>query len=416
MLLRTCDARALCVVALVVATGGHARAKTISLDEAVRRATQENPVLQESASDVELAEGGLLTARTYVHNPELGVSLGPAFGSGETFLDWAVSLGQVIELGGKRSSRVAAAEARRGGAAAKLAWNRWLVEAGVRRAYFLGLVARARVEAAKEAEAVAGEIKKAAQERLRLGAATQLEVNVAIADEGKAVRERLEVENRYQASMVDLGVAIGAPANELFEPQGNPSTFPELPWSEDDFVASALAVRPDLTASRSERQAAAADLDLAGAEAIPNLSLVISYGQSREPGAIVDTVLFGISLPIPLWNRNQGGRQSARAGLKRAQIAEVAARRDAERAARGAHRIYGKAREAVLAFDKTVVEKLGENLDLARKSYLAGKIGLVEFNVLRKGLVEARTAYLDALTSAVDARFVVETAAGKPVE
>jgi cobalt-zinc-cadmium efflux system outer membrane protein len=416
MLLRTRDARALCVVALVAASSVQARATTISLDEAVRRAKQENPVVQESASDVELAEGGLLAARTYPHNPELGVSLGPAFGGGETFLDWEVSLGQIIELGGKRSYRVAGAEARRGGAGAKLAWNRWLVEAGVRRAYFLGLVARARVETAKEAEAVAGEIKKAAQERLRLGAATQLEVNVAIADEGKAVRERLEAENRYQASLVDLGAAIGAPANDWLEPEGAPSTFPELSWSEDDFVAGALAFRPDLAASRSERQAAAADLDLAGAEAVPDLSLVISYGQSHEPGLVVDSVLVGVSLPIPLWNRNQGGGQSAQAGLKRAQIAEGAARRDAERDARGAHRMYRKAREAVLAFDKNVVEKLGENLDLARESYLAGKIGLVEFNVLRKGLVEARTAYLDALTSAVDARFVVETAAGKPVE
>ena len=68
------------------------------------------------------------------------------------------------------------------------------------------------------------------------------------------------------------------------------------------------------------------------------------------------------------------------------------------------------------AFDRGVVDKLSENLALARESLRAGKIGLLEFNVVRRDLVETRRAFLDAMSEVVEARAALDAAAGGPWE
>jgi cobalt-zinc-cadmium efflux system outer membrane protein len=62
------------------------------------------------------------------------------------------------------------------------------------------------------------------------------------------------------------------------------------------------------------------------------------------------------------------------------------------------------------------VDRLGENLALARQALAAGKIGLLEFSIVRRDLVETRLAYLDALAEAVTARAALVAAIGAEVE
>ena len=102
--------------------------------------------------------------------------------------------------------------------------------------------------------------------------------------------------------------------------------------------------------------------------------------------------------------------------VQKASLAERAARREAERGARTAYGNYKLAQQAVLAFDRDVVEKLAENLDLADESFQIGNIDLFEFNITRRDLVETRRAYLDAVTELIEARYVLEVAAGATVD
>ncbi len=406
--------RGLIVAVFVTAMAAPASAKEITLDEALSLAAKQNPDLQIGAADVQVSEGELLGARTIPNNPELGFDLGPTFAGGETTHEWNVSLSQTIELGGKRSKRVAAARARVDGAGLRVLWTRLLVELRVRRAYSLAVVARSLLAAAGEGEAVAGELKAAAQERLRLGGGTQLEVNTATAVAGRAKSDRLTAEREYREARAELAAAIGAPGGADYEPAGDLPEYEVPAVSEDDFVTKAIASRPDLAAVRQDREAAEADLALAKALAVPDASIGAIYGHSGVDEA--DTVLVGLSITLPFWNRNQGGKASARAASTRAKIVEDSARREADREARTAYRNYLAARDAVLAFDRDVVDKLGENLELARESFRAGKIGLLEFNVVRRDLVETRFAYLDAVAALVEAEYALKLAAGGAME
>lgn len=401
------------VVVLVTASATGARAsQTITLDEALRRADQEHPDIQAGGAGVAVAQGELLTARTRPYNPEVGAAAGPAFGGGSTILDFEVSVSQTVELGGKLARRVAVAEARRDVTRARLEAVRQTVASRVRRAFFLALVARDRLETTTRGEAFAEELKAAAEERLRVGAGTRLEANVASAAAGRARRERLDAERRYAAAGVEIAAAIGAPAQADFEPEGELERFPALGTSEAELVARALGQRAELAAAGYDRTAARAELALANSLAIPDIRLSASYGRAED----FDVAFFGVSVPVPLWNRHQGGRASAAAGVRRAIIIEESARREVERQVRLAYRSYLKAREAVQGFGREVVERIRENLDLARESFRSGKIGLLDLNIVRRELVETRLAYLDAQAEAIEAWFGLEAAVGARVE
>ena len=397
---------------VIVTCSAAAHAEQISLDAAVQRAITAHPDLGLAAADVSIGEGNLVTAKTRPFNPELAFTATPLRVGGLTLTDYEVSLGQVFELGGKRAHRAEVAEGDLAAARSRHDWTRRTVVLRVRRAYYMAAIARAIVQTATDAQRAADEARAATEERLNQKAGTQLEVNVASADAGRAKRALLDAERAYTAARAELGAAIGAKPEEDLEPidEAPPPAEPRL--DEDTLVARALSARSDLQAIRHERDAAKAGVDLAAADAIPNVGVSVGFTREREPDLTFDMFSIGLSIPIPLFDRKQGERAVARATLRKAVVEEKASRWQAERDIRTAFRSYRKAREAVLAFDLDVVGKLDENLKLAKESFQTGKIGLLEFNVVRRSLVDTRTSYLEARREAVDAQIALELAAG----
>lgn len=393
-----------------------AAAQQISLDEALQGALERHPDLRVAEAELKAAEGEVRGARTYPFNPEVSASGGRETNPGDSDRGSAyeLSLDQTLELG-KRGPRIAAAEARLAAARARVDQVRVTVLAAARRAYFLAVVENDRLATVREAEAVADELRDFAAERLRLGAGTQLESNVAAAAAGRARSDRLTAQRRRRVALTELATAIGAPASELPEPVGPFLPLPP-PGTLEEFVQRALNTRPDLRAIRQERLAAASDLTLAKRLGIPDPTFGIRWGRANHPplegSPQENTLLFGLTLPLPLFNRNQGGVAVARALESRQGVLEQAQQLNVEREARAAYESYRIAQEAALGFDKDVIDRLDENLGLARESLRAGKISLLEFNVVRRDLVDTRLGYLDALADLVEARAALELASG----
>jgi cobalt-zinc-cadmium efflux system outer membrane protein len=254
--------------------------------------------------------------------------------------------------------------------AGRYAWTRLGVAARVRRAYGLAIVARQRVLSSREAEAIASELKAAAEERLRLGAGTLLELNVATAAAGRARAERLSAELGLQEAQIALGAAVGDPRRVELEPaEDRLPAFAAIPEDENTFVAQALAARPDLAAAAREAQAAQAGLRVADSEAIPNLTLGLTQGREG-----LDDSRSTIRVRSTMFNRNQGPRAAAARHLYRSSVRRMRCRavtREAQR--RTAATLRGRPSR----LRRGVVEKLGENISrLCSRS--GGKIGLLE--------------------------------------
>ncbi len=98
---------------------------------------------------------------------------------------------------------------------------------------------------------------------------------------------------------------MGTAAAYWLEPADAPlPDFGPPALAEDELVARALARRGDVAAR--ERVGAEADAALAGSQAIPDVALSAAYGRDAIDRA--NTLLFGLAIPIPVFNRNQGVR------------------------------------------------------------------------------------------------------------
>ncbi len=383
--------------------------RQISLTEALRRAAELNPEARIAGVDAVAAQRLARAARLWAYNPEFDVGLGRLGGADSSRASYEFGIAQRFELGGKRGSRIAAADRRLVAAQSRQVRRRDEVAAQVTRVFLLAQVARMRLETAREAEQVAGQLKTAAEERLRLGAGTQLEVNVAAAAASRERRARLLSEQGYASAVIELAATIGLPGAERPEPAGDLSLPPPEDRPEAELVAIALDHRPDLRASIAEREASAADLRRARAFRWPDPALLATTG--REESRLLR---FSLSFSLPLLNQAQTERAEAAGFLDRALIVEDAHRRQVEREVRDAFQAYRRAREAYDAFDREVVERMSENLRLAEESFRAGKIGLLIFSTVRRDLVEARLSYLDAIAELVDWRTALALAVGEP--
>lgn len=398
---------------LILLSAVVAHARPITLQQALAL-VEDSPELGLAAASVDEARGNLEQAAKYAFNPAVGVTVGPARGAGGgTLYDFEIGLSQAIELGGKWSARKRVAHAEREAATEVVAATRNVLRAEVRRAFELALVVQSRVAVTTENEGAARHFQDAARERLQAGAATQTDVNVAVAILGRAIAAKKTAERDLLLARQALGEALGINGADL-EPTGPLPTFSASPTNEDAMVTEAIGARRDLVAADRMKVARAADVDLAEALATPDPELSVAWARSQVDGT--NAIVVGIRLELPLWNRNQGNRHAARALRERASVEAKALRIGIERETRFAVRRLRAATEAVSAFDQQVVGTLAENLTLARDSLAAGKLGLLELNNVRRDLVDSQLTYLDAIGEAVEARAALETALGRSLE
>lgn len=397
-------AAAIQLLAAFCASAAHA--DMITLEDALRRAAN-HPSIEASNADVDVARGDELSARTYLYNPELGVSAGPRFAASQS-VDVDVSLSQTFELGGKRDARVAVASAGLRQIQAERTHRLQVVKWSVQAAFGRAVVARNRVSSTAESEAVATELADLARARLEAGSSDRLSVNQAIAEVGRATRERLLAEHAYEQACYELSSAVGVAGGVKLEPGGEDVARPAPASSADAAVESAIRGRFDLAAVREHTNEARANARLQKSLAVPDLTagVVFAREESSEIGLVT------LSIPLPLWNRNQGGRAAAAAATRRSVALQDLASAEVARQVRIAYDRWVKAKAAVEAFDQQALGTLRENLDLTRESFESGKLSLVEYTLLRRSFVEVQLDQLDAVATEIDAYYALRMSLG----
>lgn len=400
--------------ASILLISGHVAAAPITLDQAVQRAVG-RPLVAMAGKSAEAARHEADQASLSAYNPEVTVGAGPRFVGDERWIALQIGLGHTIQLGGKRSARRAVADARIEVVDAERFAASLIARAETWRAFQLALVFRERVTMAKEAEQVSIQVEEATRERQKVGFGTQLELNLTTAEVGRARHDRLDAERKYDAAVAELASAIGARATETFEPNGMLAPTPALTGDTEALIARAIRERPEARLALASSKVARAEIRVADADAIPDLTLGVSYSYERDPDVTAQTVLATASIGLPLLNRNQGKRRAVRSLANRAEIEGAWTTTEIEREIRVAVSGYQRAREAVLGFDKEVNERLHENLELARASYTSGKIDYFQFNVVRRELLASRNAYLDAFEETIEAWSAVQQATGGEV-
>ncbi|TMB21386.1 MAG: TolC family protein [Deltaproteobacteria bacterium] len=383
---------ALATTVVLVLAAAAAGADLLSLEEALARARIASPALRAAEADLDAARGRLAQARLFPANPVLSGELARHTAPGEEQLDRGVALAQEIEVGGQRGLRVGAATYDVAHAEHTFADRRRLVEGEVRRAFFaVAAVERHRVLAA-EGVALADRIADTARRRARAGDVGALDVRLAEVETARAAQTLAAADSERAVALAHLAAALGAPPDEAIGVIAEDQEHAALP-SEQTLFERALATRPDLVAAREERARLAAEAQLVHRRGlVPNPVL---RGFYREE--LLDERIVGgeVSIPLPVWNREQG--------------TEAALRAQAAGAAAEVNRLVGEiprqvhvaiVRRAVAAEawaryrDAALPAASHARADIER-AFAAGYLGLPEVLVQQDRLLQVQGAAID---------------------
>jgi cobalt-zinc-cadmium efflux system outer membrane protein len=118
-----------------------------------------------------------------------------------------------------------------------------------------------------------------------------------------------------QTAVRNLALLIGAPADATLLATG-PLLLDPVPGSLEELSRRARSDRPDLKAADAAIETARAARALVAADRfVPSVTLSASYGEALDFDSRSRLALFGISLPLPFWNRREGDLEAARAEI-----------------------------------------------------------------------------------------------------
>lgn len=393
--------RRLSSLLLVVLAGVALAAPPLTEAEALRLGLAQPELAELSRARAEAAAADAIEAALWP-NPNLELSRERTAATRET----AWRLAQPIDLSGRRGKRQEAADHRIAASAADtLAWRQ---ERGteLRRAFHDTLrlqeaqhATAAWVERFARINEIVGRLARGGEvsgydrrrlERERQGAAARLA-------ELRAARER---------SGARLAALIGHAADaELAGP-----LLPALPEPVPSLQAR-LGQRPDLAALAARAQAADAD-SMAARNNLPELTLGVG-GKRVDDGALrTNGTLVSLSIPLPLFDRQQGaaGRATAQAAAARAEHA--LARRRVEGELLGLHRQATQLIAAAERYRREAVSASAELLRIAETAYRAGESTVLELLGAHRGALEAETTALDLEWKAREARIELDQLTG----
>ncbi len=400
------------LAAIVLAATTSAAPSELTLGEAYRRAREAAGAIRAGEARVEEARGRLVTAGALRDNPSLDAAVGwrqPVSGAPEPSSRTDIDLGiaQTFELGGKREGRVRAATAAvdRELASSADVTRRLLRDVGTQ--FYEAARARERSRFASASEGAAEELLRVARVRLQHGDVAALDVNLAETVLARARASRISLGAAQAAAVALLKGLLMLPPEADVAPMAQVDLDVLAPEVPAPTWADVLAGRPDLRALEAEAREAEAEIKIADALRWPDATPSVRY--SRDEGTPI--AWGGVTITLPLWNHGTGERQTSEARLRRAQVELETTRAGIEAELRAAYGSY-VARRAAAQSLVAVVGTLDESLDLARRSYESGQIGLGDLLVVRRETLEARAEAIDLLFGAAAARVELEAAMG----
>jgi len=391
--------------------------RTLSLDQAVEIALRSHAGVEDAEAGVE-ARAGALRQAALSPNPIFSVqtenwrfSGTPGFTPGRD-LDIFVFATQKFETGGKKKRRVETAEAQSRIAELERERVKWRIRQRVKRAYWQALAAERRVELLSESVRNSQELVRYHRVRFDLGAAAEADLIKVRVEEEKAAMKRanasLEAEQARIALLSAMGLGGGnADFQLVLEPLAEPAST-NLAQRPERWLRTALEQRPAVLIQQARVEQALAAVELQKAQSVPDVSPY--FGYKRTAG--FDTLIGGVSIALPVRDRNQGAIAEARAEAERerARLRAVQAQVRAEVAAAWA--ALERRADMLAALKTGMVERARETHQIALRAYEQDAAGLLAVLDAQRSRNEAEVLYEQIRFGYQLSRVELETAAG----
>ncbi|MGY2162522.1 TolC family protein [Pseudomonas tolaasii] len=382
------------------AVASAAQAQTLTLDSALQAAIANNPDLAAAQWDIDIARGGRQQAGL-IPNPVASVDVEDTRRDSRTT---SIKLSQALELGGKRGARIEVAERAQDAAALTLEQRRNALRADVIAGFYGALRAQERLELAQRSLALAERGLVVAKGRVTAGKASPVEATRA---QVQLSEIRLEF-NRAQIGLSDayrsLAASTGSAAPDFQSVAAQRQSSPPLPATAQ--LLARLEQTPELRLAELQIQQSEASVGLEKAQRIPDLD--VSIGSQYDAGVRERVNLVGVSMPIPLFNRNQGNVLAASRRADQARDVRNATELRLRTETRQALDLWQTANTEVQAFNQQILPAAQSAVDSATRGFEMGKFNFLDVLDAQRTLIAARTQYLAATAQATDAWVRIE--------
>jgi len=395
-----------------------AEPKPISIEALVNETLAANPEIQFYESEIGAAKGERKAAGAWA-NPELSTEVGRKRVRGDISGEgaaWAVSVQQSFEWPGRVSLRKAIADRQVQLAELGLEQFRASLGAEVRKRAFLLHSAQTRADAAREVSTRGEELVATLVQREPAGVAPLLETRAIEASVIKLRREASEAAHEAQSALFELNQLRGRPISTPVA-----ITAPSLDLAELAPLSQLLhrAGRKNFTLRQREMELIQQGFKVRLSENEAWPTITAGPQVSQEHAGERETVAgVGISIPLPLWNRNGGNIDAARAREIQAQTALQVAQREIERKIREQVAAYELHRKEMARWNPKVVEQLREAAALADRHYRLGAVPLATYLEVQSSYLEALqviyATQADALTAFAEVQLLTGTKHSKP--
>ena len=385
----------------------------LSMESAVQLLLRANQALGAARFEVESSKGDLETAGL-ISNPQLSVN-GSYVGLLKHPVDYnstqtAARIDETFELGGKRGYRIETGKHSVAESENEFLDAKHRLVDDFRETFLSAAFAEQEYLLAQENSEISSKLKDAAAKRSKAGDIGEQEFIEIRLEDIKVEQSLSDAEQMVDDSFSKIRKALNLdPSLPLKVDFDFVPDFPLPP--EDSLTRQAIKERPDLLAERERVLVQKSKVQLAKADGFPDLDIGVEL--DRQGPAFANMFGGGIGIAIPLFNRNQGGIESAEAQESEEEFLLRAKENEVVNEVKTAYAKYRNSVDVLRNLSSSAPSDARKVREVAVKSYTAGNIGLVELLQTEQIYTDAVQSYYNALQELFVNRIELERAVGE---
>jgi cobalt-zinc-cadmium efflux system outer membrane protein len=397
-------------------------AEKLTLDQAISEALAKNMALAAERANIAIAEARVLTARLRPnpvlslgagHQDLLGTGFNEINGAGPP--EYSARTDFLLERGGKRHERMAVAEGGRSVAQSTFLDITRTTILDVQNAFLDVLLAKANLTLALENMQSLNQVAETNAERVRAGDLSEAELIrsqlAALQYENSVERAKLEL----RSALIRLQVLLGRPrSSPSFDIEGEFRRDGATP-SLAELLAVARQSRPDLQALYLDEKRAAAELRLQIAQGRVDYTLGAEYLRQQGVNGEGNTLGLYFSVPLPVFNRNQGEIERARLEQQQVQLRIRALESVIAGELENAYEQFMTARQLLEKIEKKMLGPARDVRDIMEFSYKHGDATLLELLDVERAFNETMQAHNEARAEFARSQYLLDAISGRSV-
>jgi cobalt-zinc-cadmium efflux system outer membrane protein len=370
--------------------------EVLKIEDAISKAFKSSPQINILKAELENFEGKRKQAGLW-QNPEFGFEAENFGGAGELSgnngAEYTYSLSQTIEIGGKISSRVNAVDSLKNAATKNFEASQAGLISDVIKKYVAVDAANKKLTLAEDKKSLAEKVYKTVKKRVDAAKEPELQLS-------KAAVEKSTAKISYQNALRNVDISESELASFWGESELgymiSDSYLNEIEKPKDlETYKAKLADSPYIKQYDFIEDEKKSLLDLENAMAIPDPTI---FGGVRDFDRTGDQAfLVGVSLPIPVWDRNQGNVISANSEVSKAQNQKIKATLDLNRELVSQYQSWSLAYQEINSLKVEIIPSAEKAFKDARKAYESGRFPYIEVLDAQRTLFEAKEKQIEAV-------------------